>query len=131
MTETDAPPQVRRAISLLWVTIALSAVEGFWLLVHPDPEIADMVGQFAAFVVATLGFVSFLVVQASRRRNWARHTLLALFVFSSVMYILFPPESPEPFWVMMLTVVATVLEAIALYMLYAGAGGAWYVRSSS
>jgi hypothetical protein len=78
-----------------------------------------------------LGLYATLITFASRRKNWARITLLVLAVITIAGYFLLPSETPAPWWTEANTWISFVLEWVALYWLFTGAGARWYANKAA
>lgn len=122
----EPPPQVRRAILFLWMSVALGFVEFIFLVMNPDPDIADMLGFLMGFTLIVLGAYCAAIVFAARGRNWARVFLLLFVVLTVAGIIMLPPETPQPWWVLVATTLSVVLEVLAMFWLFSGAGAQWY-----
>ena len=120
--------QVKRAVALLWVSLALSVLDSILAWEPLDPP--DPRWDVALWVLTggVLLFAAALIYLIARRHNWARLSYLALSVLATLAYAAFPLDifASEPWWSVALTVVITVLDLAALYWLFSGSGGRWY-----
>lgn len=136
LTPIDSPTQVRNAFLLLWASFALATIEtviSFFGLEFTDDEsvYVYLPWLFLAIAFALLAANAYVIYCASRRRNWARIVLLALLLLSVAstlaMHLMWPAElGDEDFWSDATTAAYFVMDAIALYWLFTGAGARWY-----
>jgi hypothetical protein len=75
---SDAPVQVRRAVALMWASLAIGILFTIPALEPVDPEAKEF--EAAMWVVTTISFLipAVLIVFVSRRKNWARVAMLIL-----------------------------------------------------
>jgi hypothetical protein len=117
----EKPEQVRRALVLLWASFGISAIE---VIVAEVLEISDpTMWIFLIFMYAVWAYV---IVAISRQRNWARIVSLVVAVLTTALWVAWPEARPEQWSETITTVASVVLEAVALYLLFSGAGGAWF-----
>ena len=79
--------------------------------------------------VAVFIFNAILVVYISRRKNWARIILLIFTIFGVAVMLwpdVYSSSLPWDWWVS--NVAFAVLDLLALYWLFTGAGAAWFSR---
>jgi hypothetical protein len=135
----DSPTQVRNAFLLLWGSFALATVDsGIALFVSgfSDDELGYLLWLLLAITSVLLVANAYVIYCASRRRNWARIVLLALLIFSValtlVMHFMWPAElGDEDFWSDATTAALVIMDAIALYWLFTGAGARWYAAKDA
>ena len=126
----DTPPQVRRAVVLLWVALALSIAQ--WFLDAETLAMADEPGFDAVFwglVTLSYGATAVLIHFTARAKNWAR-ILLLLGTVAGTGLMLFPWE-PDYYasWTPIQVVSAAafaLLDFVALYWLFTGEANAWF-----
>jgi membrane-associated HD superfamily phosphohydrolase len=119
ITTSDAPPEARTAVILLWLSVLITLVQ-----TGVEDFLSDSATTTAvAFVLAIYGLVIF---RASRRRNWARYALLIWTVLAVVIYSLNFQNDLRPLWGHMLVVASFAAEFIAIRMLFTGVVGLWY-----
>jgi len=126
----EMPRQVRRALVLLWISLAaglvLSIVETVPLESEGDPAWEWI---FWGVIAIGYGITALLLVFAARRHNWARWVLLAL-TFLAVAFMLYPWDwmTAEHYREMLdpSTAVLFVMDFVGLYWLFSGSGAAWY-----
>lgn len=131
MRQPDTPPQVRQAITLLWITQLLVVVDAGLTLMFPEPDMADETAFLVVLFVVVLGLYATLITFAARRKNWARITLLVFAVINTGGYFLLPSEIPPPWWTEANVWLSTILEIVALYWLFSGAGARWYTNKAA
>lgn len=126
----DTPTQVQRAILLLWISLGLGALDTVLGTVLSEPDPGESRYEFLLFSIGVLSLGALFIHFASRRRNWARIVLLIVAVVTDIAYIMVPSDStPDPTWSVLLMVVSSVLEIIALYWLFFGEGRRWYAEA--
>jgi hypothetical protein len=126
MLQPDTPPQVRQAIILLWITQLLVVIDAGLTLIFPEPDMAGETAFLVVLYVIVLGLYAMLITFAARRKNWARITLLVIAVINTAGYFLLPSETPAPWWTEAHIWLSSILEIVALYWLFSGAGTRWY-----
>src|SRR5262245_445034 len=97
MMAPHTPPQVRRAIYLLWLSLGLATlgVIAEWQpAALEDRSLALEIGLLMALMTL---FQAALIYLASRRRNWARIVLLLVLFLGGITMVIFPGEG-EPWW---------------------------------
>ena len=128
MFQPDTPPQVRHAIVLFWITQLLVVIDAVLSMIYPEPDTAgDAAFVVLAFLVV-LGLYATMITFAARRKNWARITLLVFTVITAAGYFLLPSETPAPWWAEANIWLSFILEMVALYWLFTGAGARWYAH---
>jgi hypothetical protein len=126
MLQPDAPPQVRQAIILLWITQLLVVIDAGLTLIFPEPDTGGETGFLALVFLIILGLYATLITFAARRKNWARITLLIFALISTLGYFLLPSDIPAPWWTEANIWLSSILEVVAMYWLFSGAGARWY-----
>ena len=124
----ERPEAVRTAVTLLYATLGLgvvrSALEGARLAAETSAV------AFGAIALFSLALTAFLTYMAGRRRNWARITLLVLFLIGV-------PLSVKPLAASLIAapvsgllgLAQVVLQVVALVLLFRPASSAWFRRS--
>ena len=132
MSEQDTPPQVRKAIALLWMTQLLGAVDMVLTLMDPDPELAGDIGFFIVLsVIVLFALYATFITFAAKRKNWARITLLVLAIVTTTAYVLMPSEPQDPWWTAAISWLTAILEIVAMFWLFTGAGARWYASKAA
>jgi hypothetical protein len=136
LTMIDLPSQARNAFLLLWAVLALTTIEAvIWQFEdgfgEEEPVDIYLSWGFLAIYVALAWMNAYFIYCASRRRNWARIALLALFLLPeallSATYVLWPETwTDDDFWSAATTSAYFVMNSIALFWLFSGAGAKWY-----
>jgi hypothetical protein len=125
----EAPREVRIAIFLSWVVVLLELSERLWRI-----SVSDWANTFARFrltwTVETLSaavVVGLFVFFASRRRNWGRIALLVSTLGGWLLwYIWTRTVTDYSAWQWVLLASVTIMELVALYLLFLGRGAEWY-----
>ena len=118
------PLQVRVAVGLLWLSIALALPSMYLEVVRAESPAVGVVVVVLMSVV--LAFAAFLNVQISRGRNWARITLLVLLVISWVVSFI-PDETRAVSTVeSAMSVISAVVDVAAIYLLFTSPGALWF-----
>ena len=127
----EAPLQVRRAIALLWVALALSIVETVLNLTSMYDEGPGFAVTMLLLFGVTFGVNAVLIFFASRQRRWARLLLLVATLFGLGLYLYWLPEMDAgPWWHSIGNIATSAMDIVALFMLYLGAGATWYSKRS-
>jgi hypothetical protein len=131
------PPQVTLAIRILWITFGVSlitmhpSIRGDWWNM-PGTASATESGLMAGVVVASLIFSAIgatLIWLTGRGRNWARWALLALLIIGWLVTISdFSRSIVETPIAAIADVLIAAAELWACYLLFQGAGAAWFSR---
>jgi len=131
-----APLRVRRAIWMLYITLAVTAAPILIVLI-------PLGASFPGFLLATVPWMMvppFLVVMIQRRRNWARYVFAALFLVSLAeawyqsRFRSAGPQLPlAPYASSMIILNATALcvMAVAVGMLFGGSASHWFYRTDA
>ena len=133
MAIATTPRRVRRAVALLWASLALSVVQ--MLLDAEFATLADEDGFAAVFwtlVIGSTAFVGVLIHFIGRGRRWARTLMLLVTVVGTVLLVL--PWDEQDYlagWTVasfVSTLALTLMDAAALYWLYTGEAKDWFRR---
>src|SRR5450631_2307885 len=102
----EAPPQVRRAIVLLWIAFAMATIEALAQQALADgSDFGFGDALFAGFLVSINAAA---IYYAARGKRWARGVLLAFTSLSVVVYLAIPSVfENDPWWATAIGVVAT------------------------
>lgn len=130
MFQPDTPPQVRQAIILLWVTQLLVVIDAVLTMIYPEPDMSGETAFLVVVFVIVLGLYATLITFAARRKNWARITLLVIAVINTAGYSLLPSETPAPWWTEANFWLNSIMEAVAMFWLFSGAGARWYANKA-
>ena len=135
MAIESAPRRARRAVALLYTSLALSVLQ--MLL---DAEFVTLAGEdgfaivFWTLVIGSTAFVGVLIHFIGRGRRWAR-TLLLLVTLVGVALIVVPWEDDYVAgWTVasfVSTLALTLMDAVALYWLYTGEAKSWFRRPAA
>jgi FtsH-binding integral membrane protein len=121
----ERPSRVSTAVRLFWIELAISVFHAAWNWNSSADVVLE--GVVVLVEVATLGFEAWVIYKISRGRNWAR--IVAL-VSVSLAVLLFVGTFKQSFarspTSVALGVTETVLDAIALYLLFTGPGRRWF-----
>ena len=131
MLQPGTPPQVRQAIILLWITQLLVVIDAVLTMIYPEPDVAGETAFLVVIFVIILGLYATLIIFASRRKNWARITLLVFAVISTAGYFLLPSETPAPWWTEANIWLSSILEVVAMYWLFSVDGARWYASKAA
>ena len=117
----DPPNEVSVATRYLWYSVGVSA---FNILVYLLDGFMGNSLLIPVIPLLIIGLLSLLTYHISRRRNWARMTFVALFVLASPLLFLFSNDVFR----MAAFVAMLVLQILALYFMFSGAGACWFRR---
>jgi hypothetical protein len=126
----EPPPQVRRAIKFLWASFVLGLIDSVHVF-DIDSEALEFAGAIFFLLVLVNAVFAFLIVSASKRRNWARIVLLISVVVTTFAYFLFPSETADPWWSVACIIASSILEVIAMIWLFSGPGARWYAQDEA
>lgn len=121
----DQPPQVQRAVLLLWAAWFLGIGSAFI-------SMSGEAWEFWAVMAVVFAFNAFLIYRTSRKGRWARVFLLLL-TAATLALTIYPLDEPVDYswweWVEVVGVLA--LEVVAMYWLFTGEGARWFARGST
>ena len=119
------PARVALAVQLFWIEFALSVVQGgldFY-------SATDGFARVAVVVAASLSlpFEALVIYKIARRRNWARFVALGAVIISAMLWFgtIRQGISADPVMGIM-GAVELVVDAIALYLIFANPGRQWF-----
>jgi len=120
------PVQVRWAVALLSVSLALSVPSTYLQYLRGPRVLADQVALAVTLMLLVL--LAWVYVRIYRGRNWARIVWLVLFVLGVASYF-FPEVGVRPGAAERgLKLVSLLLELVALYLLFSKPGTLWFRR---
>jgi hypothetical protein len=129
----DAPREVKIAIALSWIVLAMDSGDAFWKILE-DPQASKDVlfkSLWIAVTIAAAALTALFIYQASRRRNWGRIALLVWTVGSWSLWFLWPQKiAGYPWWKWAPSAALIVMELAALVLLFLGSGARWYASTS-
>ena len=111
------PNGVQRAVIMLWASIGIGIINSRFLVSHSTPG-----GLWTEFVIAGI------VAMIGAGRNWARITLLALFLPGLVLMIVLLPLLLRVNGTLSLVVMAaqTLLQTVAVILLFQREASQWF-----
>ncbi len=120
------PPQVTRAVWLLWASIAL----GIPILGVQESQGDGLSMGTLVFVLVFVGIGVWLVQQISKGTNWARHVYCGLFMLSVILVFAEATEMMQRSVIeFVLNMLNLGMDGLAMLWLYTGVGAAWFKRS--
>jgi hypothetical protein len=128
-TDTGRPYEVTLAVRLQWFGVALGAVNGLVESARTVSTSALPIAAVVAIPVFTIGVLAWLTRNIARGRNWARITLLVMFVIGTPLFLwdlraMFE-RSPVATAV---SLIISALQIAALYLVFTGVGARWFRR---
>lgn len=134
MDHITPPTQIRNAFLLLWASFAIATLESVIALFVPGfskDELDLFMWWFLAGSFLLFAANAYIIYCASRRKNWARIVLLGLTVFFAVLilalHFMWRPEwGEEDWWSNATSGACVIMDALAIYWLFTGAGARWY-----
>ena len=124
---TTRPSKANTAIILLYVAWALGVLRAF--LGAPAISHLGSVGQTeaaVAIVVVIFAIMLFFIFMIGKGRNWARITVLVLYIIGTAMMIV-GLVSGAPFGAAaIMDVVQVIVQLVALVMLFSPESNAWF-----
>jgi hypothetical protein len=125
----DAPSQVKLAIAVAGTVLALETGNTLWQLAL-DPEAqADGLfrGLWLAISLISSGASALFLFFALKRHNWARVAFLVLTLGYWTYWVVYPPVLESyPWWKWGISATLILGQAIALLLLFLGAGARWF-----
>lgn len=128
----NRPPEVTLAARLLWVALALGAfnaiVDSARLATAGSVSPYFVVGSVAGSLLV-LGLLAWLTHRIAHGRNWARIVFLLMFVMGIPIFLLqLPAMFATSVFATAISAAISVLQMIALYLVFLGAGSHWFRR---
>jgi len=121
------PPRVVIALRLLWLSLALGLVVA--AISMKEVKDTGRLALYLLFYVLFLLLNGFILLRIARGHDWARVTYLVLFAGGlAVLFALEPPPNQGALE-QALNVAGMVLDATALYLLFAKPGSEWFARA--
>ena len=129
--QNPMPVQVRCALKLLWLSLAISAVPFWWhmlpALVSPAPNGPAISGLVIPLLTLVLGIC--LNITIARRKNWARiMKLIGAVAGLLTMMFIWPFLGP---YGSIKIAIAPALEFAALYLIFFTSGREWFRQPST
>lgn len=119
------PKQVRVAVTLLWASFAMG-FPGVYLEYQHVTSAAEAI-VLTVIMVAACAFAALLNVKIARGRNWARWAFLVMMFLTLLSYL--APDDPTRVVSLTesaLSVTSSVLDAVALYLVFSWPGALWF-----
>jgi hypothetical protein len=119
------PQPVGTAVNLLWASLAVGLVKA---VIEYSYLITQASTAFTNFVLFfTFALIGLLIFKISAGKNWARITLLVLFIIGVLptLLIVLSEFSRSPM-VGAISVAQIGLQGYALFLLFTHPGGAWF-----
>jgi hypothetical protein len=123
------PTSLRRAITCLWISVALTVVlAGAHLigaLATPDVVQATVTAAIAA------GLLALVAVKVNGGRGWARWLYVGVYAFGSLTFMAFIVLAPQAFLSMPMpdqvsAAVQFILQTVALFLMFTHASRQWF-----
>jgi hypothetical protein len=119
------PKQVRVAVILLWASFALGFPAVYLEYQHVTSAAEAVV--LTIIMVAACAFAALLNVKIARGRNWSRWAFLVMMFLTLLSYLAPDDATRVVSWAEgALSVTSSVLDAVALYLLFSWPGALWF-----
>lgn len=127
----EAPREVRWALRLLWVGLGLSVVAGGvgFMLLLADPSAEGSLPYLVAFTLLTafaLALTVWLILKIRDGRGWARVAYLLLWLLGAALMLMPGGEMPNSFFEEAAAIVTSLLELVALVLLFMPPARRWF-----
>lgn len=125
----EKPSQIRTAVNLLWVSLAIGFAKSFIDMQHLSAQASSAFTNFIlVFVIAVMAL---LIVSISKGKNWARIIFLVLFVLGSLPAVpLVLGEFTRSPLLGAFSIVQIAIQIFALYLLFTKPGSRWFKKES-
>jgi len=122
------PVQVQVAVIALWTMMAVPGVPIVWHEYNQASALAPGAGLFVIVVSAVMFSIAALLTWfVGRGRNWARICYLLFMLLSLGAYIFsFDQLLKEPLWVLAGNLLSTLVDLLALALLFFGPSARWF-----
>jgi hypothetical protein len=123
------PKNVAIAVTLLWIAVlggsASSLVRAAFNQAIPP--------NFFVIMIASVGFMAFLIVNISAGKNWARITFATIFILGIIPWlaVMVFRFSQIPIQAVVIGVINIVLQSCALYLLFTNPGSSWFRKDAT
>ena len=126
----EKPVLVTNAANLFYASIGVGVIKAILDLARVAAGVP--VWFTVLTIIVTFGIMIFLIVKISAGRNWARITMLVLFLIGLPFSIpLVLQEFSANFFVAILSIAQIILQAIALVFLFQQPSNAWFKYQKS
>lgn len=125
---TERPPQVGRAVLLLWIGLGLGTLKSIWNLISPMPGSLGPVPGLLSLVFGLL-LMSWIYNAIGRGRNWARILFLiftALGLLAMPFVFRFVPQGVMQPLQLLLMAANTCLQVYVSYLLLTKPVREWF-----
>lgn len=121
----ERPKDVKLSVRLMWLSLVLM------LVTAPFAATIKTAGAAIASTGVTVIFLAFLFYMVWRGRNWARIIFLVMFLFGLIPVVLYSMHSltTAPLLVAS-SMIQTMLQAAATYMLFTAAAKPWFQKKA-
>ena len=127
MSTQPAPLRIRRAVALLWSSLAVGVVIFFLELRSLDSAEAGWVVWFVPGAV--LAIMVLFTISISRGQNWARVAFLVFFAAGGLPYLFVLADMWErSATTASLSVAELLMQAVAMYLLFTKPDSLWFRR---
>jgi len=123
----NMPGEVKIAILLSWVVLAIKASDDFFrVYIDSDPGASFRIILFLV-TLASNSVVGSFIFFASRRKNWARIALLLSTLVAWSLWLIYPQSHYNyALWKLLLATALAVCELITLVLLFRLRATLWY-----
>lgn len=134
-SRSQAPGEVRWALKLLWLSLAISVIQFLYLLSATaralPPDAAGRNPMMSGYAVTIAGFIlgAYLNIKIGHGKNWARVAKLLLAAMSLFIQAMFTPKLTAVQYIS--AGIVPALNFAALYLLFLTSGRLWFRQSSS
>ena len=125
--KVDPPQQVRRALTLLWVTVALGVIDLATSIWTSPPDAA--LGRDWLIIAFYLLLTAFMIYYAAEGRNWARVLILACTVLVAGQFFFVALRTMIEWPYLVGSSLITGLNVLATIWLFTGDSAKWYASS--
>jgi hypothetical protein len=122
----EPPLAVRRAVWLLRISVAIGLVEIYLSVNLAGKALVPVIVSLAVIMLVIAAYL-WVVQNVSKGRNWARLTVLIV-VILGVVESLATHDSSRPL-VFVLRLIDTLLDIIALALIFRRPGSQWFIHA--
>lgn len=124
------PPQVQRAVTLLWASWGLGLLSAFIDIAAIGQS--EAAGAILLVVAIVFALIALLNRKIGKGLNWARITYIVLFVIGMPNYLrTFPQMYARSPLAGFLSLAQLVLQSYALYLLFTKPGSDWFQQKAT
>ena len=123
----EKPSQINTAVNLLWASLAIGFVKSIMDMQQLGSQASPAFTNF--ILISVIAVMALFIVFISKGKNWARITLLVLFILGSLPSIpLILGEFIRSPVLGAFSLIQIVLQVVAMYLVFTKPGAMWFKK---